>query len=191
MRVFLFELSFNVIVLWTRKSNMYDWFFLYSILSVLSVLWCFLSLEDNSGYIKAGYSDVRYKVYIWGFSYLNYSFDVLILRISNLGLYNEFYNIYFTCYIIACHCVSLLRHNFQYLLIDLNFSIHMCLSLHATWHSSYNSLGSFLTPLDFYVKISEFGQMWILLLRTKLTLPLFCLYLVGSWHLLVARDQLL
>ena len=32
----------------------------------------FLSLGDNSGYMNSGYSDVRYKVYIWGFPCLDY-----------------------------------------------------------------------------------------------------------------------
>jgi len=38
--------------------------------------------------MKPGYSDVRYMVYIRGFPYLDYSFDVLTSRIGNVGLYN-------------------------------------------------------------------------------------------------------
>jgi len=33
------------------------------------------------------YDDVRYTVYRWGFSYLDYSFDVLISWSRKLGLY--------------------------------------------------------------------------------------------------------
>jgi len=29
-----------------------------------SILCCFLSLRDNPGYMKPGYGDVRYKVYL-------------------------------------------------------------------------------------------------------------------------------
>ena len=45
----------------------------YSVLSVISILWCFLDLGDNSGYMNSGYGDVRYKVYI------NESFFVWII----------------------------------------------------------------------------------------------------------------
>jgi len=87
----------------------------YSVLSFLSILCYFLSLEDNSGYINSGYGDVRYRVYIWEFSCLDYSFDVLISYISNLGLYNGFFHIYFTWCLIACPWVFVLM---------IQFSIH-------------------------------------------------------------------
>jgi len=84
--------------------------------------------------------------------------------------------------------------------LGFRLSVHMYLPLHATWHASYHSLGSFLTPLDVHVQISELGLTCILLLRTKLTLwsrqtrygssPLFCPPF-GSWHLLVAHEQVL
>jgi len=36
----------------------------YSILSVLSIFFYFLSLEDKSGYMNSRYGNVRYRVYI-------------------------------------------------------------------------------------------------------------------------------
>ena len=107
----------------------------------------------------------------------------------------------FTYRLLTCSCMPMLTTQFSILTYDSNLSMHVCLYLHITWHSSYHSLGSFLTPLNLHVQISELGQTWILLLRTKLTLwsrqtscgfsPLFCLPLIGSWYLLVAREQLL
>jgi len=34
------------------------------------------------------------------------------------------------------------RHGFQYILFDSDLLIHVCLSMHVTWHSLYHSLGS-------------------------------------------------
>ena len=49
---------------------------------------------------------------ICGFSYLNYSFNVLISQIDNLGLYNWFRHIYFTWYLISCSCMPVLMTRF-------------------------------------------------------------------------------
>ena len=97
------------------------WF--YSVLSVLSILWCFLNLGDNSGYMNSGYGDIRYRLYTWRFSCLDYSFDVLISQIGILGLYNWFCHIYFTWCLTACSCVSCSWHDFQYMLFDSDLSI--------------------------------------------------------------------
>jgi len=47
-------------------------YFRVSILFHYSVI-----VKENSGYINSDYSDIRCRVYIWGFPYLDYSFDVL------------------------------------------------------------------------------------------------------------------
>jgi len=52
----------------------------------------------------------------------------------------------------VCPC---LWHDFKYMLFYWDLSIHVCMTLHATWHSSYHLLGSFLTPLGLHVQISE------------------------------------
>ena len=135
----------------------------------------------------------------------------LVLLVFSFILFYQFYRFYvslgdnwcclicFAYHLLACSCMPILTTRFLMHAYDSDLSIHVCLSLHATWHSSYHSLGSFLTPLELDVQISEIGQTWILLLRIKLTLrsrqtsygssPLFCLPLFGSWYLLVARDQ--
>jgi len=46
---------------------------------------------------------------------LDYSFDVLTLQIGILSLYNWFYHIYFTWYLLACSCM---------LVLTIRFSIH-------------------------------------------------------------------
>jgi len=83
--------SFDILTLWNRKLILYNWFCLYLVLSFigfLSVLWYFRSLGDNANYMNSGYGDVRYTVYIWEFSCLDYFFNVLISRIGNLGLFH-------------------------------------------------------------------------------------------------------
>ena len=101
-------------------------------------------------------------VYIRGFSCLDYSFDALILQIGNLGLYNWFYNIYFTCYLLTCSCIPVLTIRFSMHALDSDLSIHVCLSMLAIWHSSpHHSLGSSDSPglacLD-----PEVRSLWIL-----------------------------
>jgi len=54
-----------------------------------------------------------YMVYIWRFPCLDYSFDVLISRIYNLSLYNWFYHIYFTCYLLTCSCMPMFTTRFS------------------------------------------------------------------------------
>jgi len=47
------DYSFDVLVLWSRKPSLYDWHCLYRFYrfyQFLSVLWCFLSSGDNSGW---------------------------------------------------------------------------------------------------------------------------------------------
>jgi len=132
---------FDVLISWSRKLSLYHWFCLHSVLSILLVLCCFLSLRDNSSCMNVRYDDVRYRVYIWAFSYLDYSFDVLISLIRNLGLYNWFYHIYHTWYLIPAHVCLYSWHNFQYILFDSDLSVHMYFSMHTIKHSSHHSLG--------------------------------------------------
>ena len=46
-----------------------------------------------------------------------------------------------TIYLLAHACLCS-RHGFQMHVYDSDLSIHECLSMHATWHSHYHSLGS-------------------------------------------------
>ena len=68
-----------------------------------------------------------------------------------LVLYLSFYIMhvpYLTSFTISlpapvCLCS---RHNFQYMLFDSKLSIHVCLSIHATWHSPHHSGSSCPDP---------------------------------------------
>jgi len=106
--------------------------------------------------MKPRYNDATYMVYIWGFSYLDYSFDVLTSQIDNLGLYNWFYHIYFTCYLFTCSCMLMLMTRF---------------SIHALW------LGFINTRVIIYARHLVFtaplvGEFW---------LPWTCMF--KSWSL--------
>jgi len=82
--------------------------------------------------MNSGYGDVRYKVHIWGFSCLDYSFDVLISQIGNLALYNWFCHIYFTYYLLACSCMFVLTTRFLIHAFDSELFAHVCFFMHAT-----------------------------------------------------------
>ena len=94
----------------------------YSIASILFPY--YVIVTTKSGYINSDYNDMRCRVYICGFPYLDYSFDVLISRIGNVGLYNWFSCSYFTYCLITC----------SYVLI---FTIHISCThvpiMHAIW----------------------------------------------------------
>jgi len=125
------DYSFDVLVSWSRDLSLYKWFCSYSSLLVLSILCYFLSLGDNSGCMNSGDGYASYIVYIWGFSYLDYSFNVLISRIRNLSLYNWFYHIYFTWCLITCSCVFMLTtrfsiHAFRFGFINTRVLVYAC-----------------------------------------------------------------
>jgi len=128
------DYSFDVLVSKSRKLSLYNLFCSHSILLILC---CFLSLGDNSVCMNSGFGDMRYMIYIWDFFCLNYSFNVLILWIHNLGLYNWFCHIYFTWCLIACSCVSMLTtwfpiHTLRFRFIDtlvVAYARHLALIL--------------------------------------------------------------
>jgi len=49
-------------------------------------------------------------------------------------------------YISTYFCMLVLTIRFSMHFYDSNLSIHVCLSMHATWHSHHQSLGSFDSP---------------------------------------------
>ena len=111
----------------------------------------YVIVKAKSGYINSDYSDVSYKVYMWGFSCLDDSFDVLISRIGNVGLYNWFSCSYFTYYLISCSYV-------------LTFTIH----LSCTQYLICTPLGFIictrglhLITLNSHVQILEPVSWWI------------------------------
>ena len=88
---------------------------------------------------------MRYIIYRRGFPYLDYPLEVSISWIYLLSPYNWSYHFCTSHYLMPLHVHVCLCtwHVFQYLLFDSDLSIHMCFPLHATWHSSYLSLGCF------------------------------------------------
>jgi len=46
----------------------------------------------------------------------------------------------------TCSCMHVLTTQFSIHVYDSNLSVHMCLSLHAIWHSHHHSLGSSDSP---------------------------------------------
>ena len=74
-------------------------------------------VKANSGYINSDYSDVRCRVYIWGLPCLDYSIDILISRISNVGLYNWFF----------CSYLTVSFHAHMCLYSRYTFPVHVCL----------------------------------------------------------------
>jgi len=94
----------------------------------------------------------------WGirFPCLDNSFDVLISRIGNLGLYNWFFHIYFTCCLITCSCMPVLT---------TWFSIHAL-----AWIYRYMYVYP-CTPLDTHLTHS-LGSFW---------LPWICVSILGAW----------
>ena len=85
---------------------------------------------------------------------MDYSFDVLTSRISNLGLYNKFYHVYFTYCLLTCSCMSVLTTRFQYMFMIRIYRytcLYPCMPL-----GIYNTTRwRVLTPLDPHVQISE------------------------------------
>ena len=72
--------------------------------------------------------------------------------------YHEYFLPDIICYISTCLCMLLLTAQFSIHDYDSVLSIHMCLSLLATWLLHHHSPGEFhLTPLDPHVQVLELG----------------------------------
>jgi len=115
--------------------------------SVLSVLYCFLYLGDNSGYINSGYIKVRYSVYI----YEGFLFWIIPSTYSSHGsviwaYITDFATFTLLATLLSAHACMYSQHDFQYMIFDSDLLIHVCLSMHATWHSSCHSLGNSDSP---------------------------------------------
>ena len=62
------------------------------------------------------------------------------------------------CCISTCPCMLVPTIQFSMHVYDSDLSIHVCLSMLATWHSYHPLAGEFcLTPLDSHVQVSELG----------------------------------
>ena len=76
-------------------------------------VWYFLNLGDNSGLyeLRIQWREV-YGIYMRVFLF-GLFLDVLTLQIGNLGLYNWFYCIHFTFYLLTCFCMFMLTTQFS------------------------------------------------------------------------------
>jgi len=82
----------------------------YLIASIL--LHYYIVVKEKTDYINSDYSDVRYRVYIWGFPCLDYSFDVLISLIGNVSLYNWFPVVTLLTVLLHIHTCLYSRYTF-------------------------------------------------------------------------------
>jgi len=95
-------------------------------------------------------------VYIWGFSCLDYSFDVLTSQIGNLGLYNWFYHIYLLLFTYSYMLMLTIRFSCSLTRIYRYTCAYLCtpLGIHRITHWGV------LTPLDLHIQILELGLWW-------------------------------
>jgi len=145
--------------------------------------------------MNLGYGDMRYKVYLWGFSYLDYSLNILISWIRNLSLYNWFCQHLHLMFYLTPHCMfeCACAHDtiFDICFSNFDLSIHVWLPVHVTWHSFYHLLGSFLTLLDLHVQILELELKWTHPPKIELILwssPTSCSSSLSSLPLTGSRD---
>ena len=75
--------------------------------------------------------------FLWCINHMNLPTELVQLVLSH-PLSHHFMS--YSCSDVYAHD-TVLTHAF-----DSDLSIHVCLSLHATWHSSHHSLGSFWLP---------------------------------------------
>jgi len=97
---------------------------------------------------------------VWEFSYLDYSFDVLISQIGNLGLYNGF--TIFTSLDVSLPALMCLcsRHSSHCMLFNSDLSIHLCFFYARLLTLILPLVRKFLTPLDLYVQILKLKSWW-------------------------------
>ena len=124
--------TFGTPVLLIYTAHHLDMCYLVGLLDCFHTVSLLYYCKVKSDYINSDYSDVRYRVYIWGFPYLDYFFDVLISRIDNVSLDNWFSCSYFTYCLISS----------SYVLI---FTIH--LSCTRAWYARHLALSYVLAGL--------------------------------------------
>ena len=66
-----------------------------------------------------------------------------------------------TCFVSTCSCMLVPTTQFSMHVYDSDLSIQVCLSLHATWHSSYHLLGNSDSPGSSCPGIGAWS-LWIL-----------------------------
>ena len=95
-----------------------------------------------------------------------YPLDLITPRFILIPGYHSLFDISFMSGVLC------LWHSFQCMSFNLDLLIHVCLFLHATWHSPHHSLKSFWLSLDPHVQIPEFwacgfSQLLIIMAQQK------------------------
>ena len=100
-----------------------------------------------------------------------------ILRtvINDLFVLDRFYQFHVFS---ACLLCLYLRHNFWCMISDSDLSTHVCLSMHATRHSSCHLLGTFW--LSWICMFRYWSLDWSGVLRRRSSLPLIAGWLVPA-----------
>ena len=154
---------------------------------------------DISGCAYSVDEDMRYMVYRWGFPYLDYPLEISISWIYLLSLYNWFYRFCTSHRLVPLTCFGVYDNDtifnaYFWFVIDTRVLIP---ARHLAFITPL--VGEFLTPLDMSRSPSLdrggsfcWGPSLLCGAGRLVVAPVPSFFpLVGSWHLLVARDQLL
>jgi len=96
------------------------------------------------GYAYSVDEDIRYMVLDKGSLFGLYPRGINLINLSTEHVQLALPLLYITSFVISFHVrVCMLATRFSMHAFDSNLSKHVCLSLHATWHSSHHSLESF------------------------------------------------
>jgi len=127
------DYSFDVLISWSRKLSLYRWFCrIYSHRVLLQIY---------------GYIIIIIIVYML-ISWLNHLGSTPLVPCSYHIIPCVFPTWYHLLSSLCLLLYAVLTTRFLMHVYDSNLSIHVCLFLHATWHSQHHSLGS-STPLIF------------------------------------------
>jgi len=113
----------------------------YRIISWWFILFYFAVIVDSSACAYSIDGDMRFMVYRWEFSYLEYPFEITISWIYLLSPYNWFYHLCTSHLLVPLSCLGVYDHGtvfnacFWFRFIDTRVLV--------TWHSPHPSLGSF------------------------------------------------
>jgi len=109
--------------------------------------------------MNSGYNDMRYKVYIWGFPYLDYYFDVLISGSVIWAYITSFITLIYSlphCMLLyACAHDTILNSFFLTRIYQ-----YTCACLCMPLGSRLTTRWGVLTPAVLYVHILELGLWW-------------------------------
>ena len=141
------DYSFCVLISWSRKSGFYCWYCRVCFHQVLFQI---------SGFMIIIIIIILYMYSSWLTTcVLFHQSLVLIILYHACSLFD------ITYYLSTCSSMPVLTTRFSMHVYDLDLSIHVCLSLHAIWHSRHYSQGSSDSPGSSYSGF-KCWSLWIL-----------------------------